>query len=101
VSRFAHSHSQKWWPFPFCVPDQPSFIAVKNTPGKRSTFDEVDHPREPPGPDLHGIFMEPRQSGMGRRERLRSVPSRPMVWAGGPVVHRTPGTLNISNCPVP
>src|SRR5450631_3479258 len=76
--------------FPFCVLDQPWVIGVKNTPGKRSTFDEVDHPREPPVPDLHGIFMEPRQSGMGRRERLRSVPARPMVWAGwtGGAPHR-------------
>jgi hypothetical protein len=82
--------------FPFCVLDQPWVIGVKNTPGKRSTFDEVHPDREPPVPDLHGIFMEPRQSRMGRRERLRSVPARPMVWAGGPVVPRTAGTLNIS-----
>ena len=30
--------------FPFCVLGQQWIIAVKNTPGKQSTFDEVDHP---------------------------------------------------------
>jgi hypothetical protein len=81
--------------FPFCVLDQQWVIAVTNTPGKRSTFDEVDHPRGPPETHLHGIFMEPRPSGMGWRRRLRKRPARP-TGRVGPVVRRTARTLNVS-----
>jgi heme-degrading monooxygenase HmoA len=36
--------------------------------------------RGPPEPHLHGIFMEPRPSGMGKRRRLRSA--LPANWSG-------------------
>ena len=57
---------------------------------KRSTFDEVDQPRGPQGLNLHGIFIEPRQSGHGGRRRLKIAPARLLV-AWGPVVRGIAG----------
>src|ERR1035437_6708113 len=81
--------------FPFCVLDQPWIIAVKNTPVKRSTFDEVHPARGPPEPHLHGIFMEPRPFSMCRRGTLISAP-RLATGRVGPVVRRTARTMNVS-----